>query len=503
VQKYWSTGNTGRTGIEELQRAKHLRSFWIALAVLTSAAVGFGVAKRGERLDSRLLSASFGAPAQTITGLRAAQDTIAASRRNAIVVASQRVAPSVVSVNVVRRSTAQPRTLFESMFFGERSSREAGLGSGFIIRQDGLVLTNEHVVRNATEIVVTLPDGRDFAAQVVGVDEVSDLALLRLRDARQLPVAPLGHSQNLIIGEWAIAIGNPFGFSLSNAEPTVTAGVISGVGRNIIPNDNEGEGLYLDMIQTDASINPGNSGGPLVNAHGEVIGVNSSIISGSGGSIGLGFAIPIDRAQRIAADLLASGHVRRAWIGADVKASAPNTFGRSRFVEVEQVSEGSPAARGGLRVGMQILRVGGRPVYNPLDWQARIIDSRVGQPLEIVVNESGRQRTVRVTPLDVPSLAAERVSALRDHFELITVTPAIRSERRISSPRGALIVNLSVDARRLGLRQYDVIADINRVPVRSAEEAANIMRQLASRQAPVRLGIERQGEYGIISFSFR
>jgi serine protease Do len=487
-----------------VERTKQLRSAWIALACVLSAAVGFGVAQRGERVDTNLLSASFGAPTSASANASLLQDTISASRRNAIVVASQRVAPSVVSVNVLRRSTAQPRTLFESFFFGEGSRREAGLGSGFIIRQDGLVLTNDHVVRGATEIVVTLPDGRDFAAQTVGVDEVSDLALLRLRDARNLPVAPLGNSRNLIIGEWAIAIGNPFGFSLSNAEPTVTAGVISGVGRNIIPNNNENEGLYLDMIQTDASINPGNSGGPLVNAMGQVIGVNSSIISGSGGSIGLGFAIPIDRAQRIAADLLASGHVRRAWIGAEVKTSAPNTFGRSRFVEVEQVAEGSPAARGGLRGGMQIVRVGGRPVYTYLDWTARIIDSRVGQPLEIVVNEAGRQRTLRVTPLDVPSLAAERVSALRDHFELITVTPAIRSEKRISSTRGALIVKLSVEGQRLGLRQGDVITEINREPVRNAEAAAKIMTELAGRRASVvQLGVERQGEFGYVSFSFR
>jgi serine protease Do len=434
------------------------------------------------------------------TTAAARQDSVSGSRRNAIVVASQRVAPAVVTVNVERGATRQPRSLFESFFFPEGSRREAGLGSGFIIRPDGLVLTNEHVVRGATEIVVTLPDGRDFKAEIVGVDEVSDLALLRLREARDLPVAPLGTSQNLIIGEWAIAIGNPFGFVLSNAEPTVTAGVISGVGRNIIPNSAENEGLYLDMIQTDASINPGNSGGPLVNAAGEVIGVNSSIISGSGGNVGLGFAIPIDRAQRIAAELLANGHVRRAWIGADAQASAPNAFGRSRFVELDRVAEGSPAARAGLRTGMQVLRVDGRPVYNPLDWQARVIDARVGQPLEIVASEGGRERTFRVTPQDVPSLAAERVRALSDEFELITVTPAIRSERRISSQRGALIVDLSAAAQRVGLREGDVIVEINRVPVQNAEEVAQIMRQLAGRRSGVRLLIERQGQLGMVSF---
>ena len=428
------------------------------------------------------------------------QDTISTQRRNAIVLASQRVAPSVVSVNVLRRQTVRPRTLFESLFFPEGTRQQTqGLGSGFIINREGLVLTNEHVVRGATQIAVTLPDGRDFSADVVGSDEVSDVALLRLSNARDLPVAPLGRSGNLIIGEWAIAIGNPFGFYLSNAEPAVTAGVISGVGRNIIPNGNENEGLYLDMIQTDASINPGNSGGPLVNALGEVIGINSSLISESGGNVGLGFAIPIDRARRIAAELQSSGHVKRAWIGADVRPSEPNAFGRSRWIEVDQVAPQSPAALAGLRAGMQIVRVGGRPVYNPLDWQARLIDARVGQPLEVVVNESGRERTVRVSPRDTPTLTAERVSALRDLFELVTVTPAIRNERRLASPDGALITSISDDARGMGLRPGDVIVEINRARVRTAEQAAQILSQLASRSGYITVAFERNGQYGIIN----
>ncbi|MGH7466425.1 MAG: trypsin-like peptidase domain-containing protein [Longimicrobiales bacterium] len=472
----------------------------LGIALVGATAVGLGVAGARWANPTKAAPLTIAQSSVPASDLRAAalQDTISRARRNAIVLASQRVAPSVVTVSVQNRAAARPRTMLESFFFPETNRPRMGMGSGFIIRADGLVLTNEHVVRGAAEIVVTLPDGRDFAAQVAGVDEVSDLALLRLRDARDLPVAPLGNSQGLIIGEWAIAIGNPFGFALSNAEPTVTAGVISGVGRNIIPNGSDTEGLYLDMIQTDASINPGNSGGPLVNALGEVIGVNSSIISASGGNIGLGFAIPIDRAQRIAADLLASGHVRRAWIGADAKAAAPNSFGRSRFVELDQVAEGSPAARAGLRTGMQVLRVGGRPVYNPLDWQARVIDARVDQPLDIVVNDAGRERAFRLTPADVPSLAAERVRVLSDELELITLTSAIRSERRMVSQRGALIVNLSPAAQRVGLRQGDVIVEINRVGVRSAEEVAQVMRQLEGRG--VRLTIERHGEYLLVSF---
>jgi serine protease Do len=334
----------------------------------------------------------------------------------------------------------------------------------------------------------------------VGTDEISDLAVLRLRNPpAQLPVAPLGTSSNLIIGEWVIAIGNPFGFLLSNAEPTVTAGVVSGVGRNIVPGgSDEGRGYYLDMIQTDASINPGNSGGPLINALGQVIGVNSSIISQSGGSVGLGFAIPIDRARRIAEDLLRSGRMRRAWTGVTLEPADPNAFGRSQEVRVTQVAPGSPAAAAGLRVGDIVVSVAGRRVANPLDWESRILDMRVGEAVELRVRSGGQERTVRLAPSDLPSLSAERVRAL-SQFELITMTPAIRAERRLRSERGAIVVTLPPEARQLGLREGDLITEINRIPIRTAEEAANALRSLAGR-GPVRLTLERQGRLHTTSF---
>ena len=227
-----------------------------------------------------------------------------------------------------------------------------GWAPGSSSTRTGLVLTNEHVVRGATEIVVTLPDGRDFAAEVVGTDEVNDLALLRLdTGGAPLAVAPLGSSGDLLIGEWVVAIGNPFGYLLSNTEPTVTAGVVSGIGRNIIPTSDDTRGYYLGMIQTDASINPGNSGGPLVNAEGEVIGVNSSIFTRSGGSEGLGFAIPIDRARGVVLDLIDDGAVRRPWTGLDLEPANPNRFGRSRVVRISNVASGLARGPGGARGG--------------------------------------------------------------------------------------------------------------------------------------------------------
>src|SRR2546423_7862982 len=246
---------------------------------------------------------------------------ITSSRRTAITEAVARVAPSVVTVQTEVMEQV-PADVFEQ-FFGGRSGQRAaaGLGSGFIVRSDGAILTNAHVVAGATRISVALRDGTSYPARLLGIDETNDLAVLKI-DAKNLPVAPLGSSTSLMIGEWAIAIGNPYGFILANTEPSVTVGVVSGTGRNLA-GQSEGAGVYVDMIQTDASINPGNSGGPLVNAVGEVIGVNSSIFTPSGGSVGIGFAIPINRARPVAADLLAHGVVRRPWVGIQPLLSRP------------------------------------------------------------------------------------------------------------------------------------------------------------------------------------
>src|SRR5213595_1989246 len=270
---------------------------------------------------------------------------VSSSRRTAITQAVARVAPSVVTVQTEVMEQV-PADVFEQ-FFGGRSGQRAvaGLGSGFIVRGDGAILTNAHVVAGATRISVALKDGKTYPARLLGIDEANDLAVLKI-DARNLPVAPLGSSTNLLIGERAIAIGNPYGFILANTEPSVTVGVVSGTGRNLA-TESEGSGVYVDMIQTDASINPGNSGGPLVNGAGEVIGVNSSIFSPSGGSIGLGFAIPINRARRVTEDLLAHGVVRTPWIGIKLQLGNPESARDllSKGVVVASVVPGSPADR--------------------------------------------------------------------------------------------------------------------------------------------------------------
>src|SRR5262245_39119381 len=189
---------------------------------------------------------------------------------------------------------------------------QRGAGSGFVIRQDGVILTNNHVVENAKQITVTLNDGRDFEAKVMGRDPKTDLAVLKIDGATNLPTAKLGDSEALSVGDWVVAIGNPFG--LSN---TVTAGIVSAKGRTI------GEGPYDDFIQTDAPINPGNSGGPLYNENGEVVGINTAIFSQSGGSVGIGFAIPINLAKQLVPQLEEKGHVTRAWLGVSIQKVTP------------------------------------------------------------------------------------------------------------------------------------------------------------------------------------
>jgi len=467
------------------------------LMILLAAACGDGANANEPRAREDGLAVLREAPAARPAEAARLGSAVQEARRTAIVAAAERVAPAVVSVNVLRRERVVPRTMWEEMMIPPGAEREvAGLGSGFIITPEGLVITNEHVVRAAAEVMVTLPDGREFDADVVGADEVNDLALLRIRGGRGLPVAPLGNSDGLMIGEWVIAIGNPFGFLLSNPEPSVSAGVVSAVGRNIGGAGGQ-RSVSLDLIQTDASINPGNSGGALVNALGEVVGVNSSILSSTGGSEGLGFAIPINRARRIALDLADDGRYRRAWIGAEVEAVRAEGPRRLAEVRISQVVAGSPAERAGLRRGMRVVSIGAKRIRTPLDWQAGLLNAAYGEPLAVRVMEGGRERTIRVQPGDLPSMGAERIQALRD-FQLVTLTPAIRAERGLQSDQGALIVGLSDAARQLGLREGDLILQINRMRVSSAEEAARMLGQLTG--TGVVMYVEREGRLAATQF---
>jgi serine protease Do len=336
------------------------------------------------------------------------------SRRTAIVTAAERVSPSVVSVSVVTtrvvRSDPIPgmfRDEFFDRFFPptEYRQRIPGLGSGVIVDNSGLVLTNEHVVRGAEDVKVTLTDGRQLPAKVLGGTAIYDLAILKV-EANKLPVAPLGDSDDLVVGEWAIAIGNPFGYLLADTQPTVTAGVISATRRDIKSEATE-TGVYKNMIQTDAAINPGNSGGPLVNADGQVIGINTFIFTSTGGSIGLGFAIPINLAKRILGEVEKYGRVRAAWPGMTVQPLTPYLASRLGFNDstglvVSRVEPDGPAAKAGVKLGDRIRKVNGRSVDTVDDAQRSIYGAGVGDRLTLSIERNGRTLDIVVTLAEQP-----------------------------------------------------------------------------------------------------
>ncbi len=455
-----------------------------ASALATAGAAGLGAPARQE--------------ARAASSAQAASRALDRERSTAIVEAANRVAPAVVSVNVLRTTRVRPRSMWESFFLPPGAQqRSAGFGSGVIVDSDGIVLTNDHVVANATRVMVTLADGRDLEAEVVGTDPIADVAVLRV-DARDLPEAPIGTAEGLMIGEWAIAIGNPLGNYAADVEPTVTAGVVSATSRNIVPSS-DGEGFYFGMIQTDASINPGNSGGPLVNALGEVIGINTSIISRSGGSEGLGFAIPIDRALRIVNDLLRFGEVRRAWVGIEVEPVEADAWGRTRGVRVSRVAPGSPAERAGLEVGDRLLEANGRALTVPLDFEGTLLDLRAGDRLALRVE--GEARPVTLDAVAFPSVTAERIRVLED-VELITVTPQIQVERGLVSADGAMVADIpEALGAQLDLRRGDVIVQINGLRIRSAEEAARAFEALRGAGRIV-MYFERNGAYNMRTFTW-
>jgi len=387
----------------------------IVIAIVISALVGLAIAlvaylpglNSGEKQAGEEPRQE-AAPADEITG----------SRRTAIVRAAEEVGPAVVSVSVTQSRVvrASPYMPFRDQsfddffrdFFGGREYVEqvSSLGSGVIISKDGLVVTNEHVVRDASEIKVTLTDAREFAGTVMASEAEYDLALVKL-DARDLPTAKLGDSDQMIIGEWAIAIGNPFGFLLEDTHPSVTVGVISALHRSIKTGGGT-EGVYKDMIQTDAAINPGNSGGPLVNSLGDVIGINTFIISGSGGSMGVGFAIPVNRVKHIVDEVAQYGHIRQIWIGFLLQEMTP-LLARSlgledtRGVIVTQVVKDSPADAAGIKRGDVIIEVNNEPVRNIESAQKAIFGAEVGDRLDFKVLRQGKEKKLAVTVEELPA----------------------------------------------------------------------------------------------------
>ena len=431
---------------------------------------------------------------------QAANTRVATARRTAIVTAVERASGAVVSINVTSTREAPARSPWDFFFVPEGARVVQGYGTGFVIRPNGIIVTNQHVVANATKVVVTLPDGTDLSARVLGEDPMTDIAVVKV-DRQELPTITAGHSTDLMIGEWVVAMGNPYAYLLGNAEPTVTVGVVSATSRNILPTGDQ-TGLYLDMIQTDAAINPGNSGGPLTNALGEVVGVNSSIFSSSGGSVGLGFAIPIERALRVADEIIRGGSVRRAWVGLEVEGAAAMRNWKSQGgVVVSSVSPDGPAARAGLKASDVLVQANGRRLRNYLDWEAVKLDLHVGDSVEVSLRSGGGTVRRRIVTGDLPTVTAEKVTVLQD-LQLINITPQIQAERQIRSERGALIFRISPQvSRATGLREGDVIVGINRNAVRTASQVEDLLNVRPGEV--IRVYLEREGQITFTDLVFR
>jgi serine protease Do len=320
--------------------------------------------------------------------------SITSTRRNAITTAVAQASPAVVGINVTAERTVRDpwggaNDPWFRYFFGDRTYRQEvkSLGSGFVISPDGYVLTNDHVAGNGKEITVTLTSKEKYRAELVGTDLVSDISLLKI-DGKNLPYMKLGNSDDVIIGEWVIALGNPFGLFEVNDKPTVTVGVVSATGMNLSAEEGRS---YRGMIQTDAAINSGNSGGPLINSVGEVIGINAVIYTPNQGSIGLGFAIPINRVKSIVAELKKTGRIERNfWTGLEVQtvdARVARYFGleKAEGVIVSDVQRSSPAERAGMKPGDIILEVNGERVVNEEGIRAMVADARAGDVMKLKV----------------------------------------------------------------------------------------------------------------------
>ncbi len=378
------------------------KTFFITVTILLVIIVSSFV-----YLNNNFRESFYNKPAnnQVLISQSKAQDEINNSRRNIITQTVEHVSPAVVGINVIEiRQYRDPFSYFFDdpffrQFFGDRrnySQRVQGLGSGFLISPDGYIITNDHVAGNASEITVTMTDGSHHKAEIVGTDPVSDICLLKI-DGKDLPYLELGNSNDVIIGEWVIALGNPFGLFDLNDQPTVTVGVISAKGMNLEPLNNR---YYINMLQTDAAINGGNSGGPLVNSLGQVIGMNTLIFTagGSQGNIGLGFAIPINKVRRIVTELKEKGSIERDFqIGMSIQ-SIDEGIARyydlknTRGVIVTRVNPNSPADKADIRAGDIITEIEGYKINNEKVLFGVFQEFRVNQTINVTIIRDNKEQ---------------------------------------------------------------------------------------------------------------
>ncbi len=419
-------------------------------------------------------------------------------RKTPLVVAVEKVGPAVVNIyteeapqvrNPFRDFGESPFDRFFRDFLPPQNPGRQSLGSGVVINPQGHILTNEHVIARAARIKITLIDKREFEARLIGADIKSDLAIVKVDSDAPLPFVDMGESNDLMIGETVIAIGNPFGL-----QHTVTSGIVSALNRTI----RAGKDIYQDFIQVDASINPGNSGGPLLNINGELIGINTAIFQKAEG---IGFAIPIQKAKRIVNDLIRFGKVRQGWVGVlvqDLDANLSRSFrlDRPAGVLVTKVFGGSPAGKAGIRPGDVILSVDNHGVENKSDYLQRIGAFTVDNAVDVTLWRDGEKKNVRVTVADIPPDFASEFAQNWLGIRVKTITRELMGAYRLGSAKGAVIVQVNPQGAcgRVGIRPGDVIRQVNQDPVNN-EEDFNKFTLEAGRRNAVLLLVQR-GHYG-------
>jgi serine protease Do len=374
---------------------------------------------------------------------------------------------------------------FFRRFFGEipeREMRQRSLGSGVVVSEDGYIVTNNHVVADAEEIVVTFSENERYEAKIIGRDPKTDLALIKIRVDKPIRAARLGDSDKLRVGDWVVAIGNPFG--LGN---TLTAGVVSAKGRVI------GAGPYDNFIQTDASINPGNSGGPLFNLDGQVIGINSAIFTQSGGNIGIGFAIPINMAKSVMSQLKEKGRVVRGWLGVVIQTVTPEIkekFGlkTTEGALVGEVNTDSPAEKGGLRRGDVIITFDGKKVETMNSLPPMVAETPIGKEVEIAIIREGKEKALRVVIAELeeePRVAATSIPDIEESLGLSVqeLTPELAESLGLEGEKGVVIssVRRGSPAAEARLQRGDLIQEIERESIEGMDDYTRIMRESASK----------------------
>jgi serine protease Do len=409
------------------------------------------------------------------------------SRRSPVVQVVEKVSPAVVYVGTVSVVETRFRNrTFEDFFFSPQEERRAveGLGSGVIIDAAGVIVTNEHVIRGASEIHVVLADGRQVDAEVIGSDSDADLAVLKINVKGPLPAAKLGTSSDLMIGESVVAIGSPLGL-----KKTVTVGVVSALGRTIKSDDR----VLNDFIQTDASINPGNSGGPLLNIDGEVIGINSAIIASAQN---IGFAIPVDKVRRIVTELTQFGKVRAAWVGLDVQPlslelSRRLGWDRTFGALINVVEDGSPAALAGFQRGDIVMQVGTTQIENADDLRSRIRGLTAKSPVQMKIFRAGQELAVELTPIEFPQ-------------KLVDSTVWDRLGLRLKQAQGGMVITAvrpGTPASRVGLEPGDAVVRVNQMPVGTPDAFKEAIVQARGKQS-VLLLVKRGGRGYYLTLPF-